>query len=173
MGALVKDRDDLEDDVLSPTSDTTAVSQGSEDADEAKPTNLEDGDVADRAMSMLEGLKGEAGSDDEKGGQKAGGSREDSIRVRRSRRDSAQSEREQRRQRRRQLALSEAGGSRGENTIPEEPEPSPTKSERPERSSTEDYDDRAKGGAGKAPMPVTIVSPPSPRGDDDDEDSSD
>jgi cytokinesis protein len=172
MAALVKDKDLDIAMPLSPLSDATGASHETEPTDE-RPENLEDGDVAERAMSLLEGLKNEVGvgSDEEKADEpKLGVPREESLRVRR-RREGAATEREQRRQRRRQLALSESSSARGDNAanpiaIPEEPgENSPTKSER-RGSDDQDVEMKDSGEDFEKPAtPVTIVSPPSPEGE--------
>ncbi|KAK5172536.1 uncharacterized protein LTR77_002656 [Saxophila tyrrhenica] len=136
--------------LLSPTK-----TEGSEDPSSEGPTS-EGEDIADRAASMLQGLRGDGEGD--------APARDDSIRLRR-RRESADDERARRRARRRA-----AGGSvdnTAHSTITEEG------TETGEARGSEDVDaeatetKRSSGGSSESqpeqlPTPTTIVVPPSP-----------
>lgn len=133
----VEEGDDAGKGLLSPTS------EGGESVDSAAVTSPTEGDVADRAAAMLEGLQG--GSSINKDG---------SLSVRR-RRENADNERERRRRRRQQAstassARSEDGGLMSPTTIPEEVE------EMARRGSV------VSGDGSDGTTPITIVSPPSP-----------
>jgi cytokinesis protein len=91
--------------MLAPSSTTDAHDTPAEDA-------ISEGeDIADRAASLLQGLRGE--------GENEGGAKDDSIRVRR-RRESADEERNRRRARRRAAGTSTENA--GQSTITEEAE---------------------------------------------------
>lgn len=134
--------------VLSPQSTTSG--EASSDRATEMATISEGEDIADRAASMLQGLRGDGDADSTRPVSKDG-----SLRVRR-RRESADEERKARRNRRRTAALNASGDRESTlspgpdndtNTIPEEPL-SPTLSEN----------------ALLKPPPRTLVSPPSPEG---------
>lgn len=170
MASLVQGSDTIEASLLSPMSEVSFEGMNSEDGD-AAAENLNDEDVADRAATMLEGLRGEG--DDEQGEEeKVPLPREDSIRIRR-RRESAQDERAARR-RRRQQAQSASEASLGQLAIAEE-------AENEDDGEGEGNEKRQSSGSGSAEgderlyvedgdegekttprMPVTIVHPPSP-----------
>ena len=126
--------------LLSPTTD---VSEAASDG-----ATSEGEDIADRAASMLQGLRGDADGD--------GPSRDESLRARR-RRESADDERTRRRARRR------AGG-----TSVDIPLQSPIREET--GAADEDADVETKRSSGESndseptqlPTPTTIVVPPSP-----------
>ncbi|KAF2491516.1 FH2-domain-containing protein [Lophium mytilinum] len=105
------------------------------------PTDAEQ-DVADRAASMLQGLRGDG--DD-------GVARDDSLRVRR-RRESADDERNRRRRRR------QAAGSSDDRAGVASPPPIAEEGEDGEGAGSRDRDSGGSGGT----APVTIVHPPSP-----------
>ena len=140
--------DDGDKGLLSPQSMTSG--EASADRVGEMATISEGEDIADRAASMLQGLRGQSGTDTSRSMNKDG-----SLNVRR-RRESADEERRARRNRRR-TATSNLSGDRDTtmsptpdaeaNTIPEEPL-SPTQSENMHL----------------APPPRTVVSPPSPEG---------
>ena len=143
-----EDNPDVESDksILSPNS-TTSGEGGSEKISDM--TTISEGeDVADRAASMLQGLRGDGDTEPSNRSSSNG-----SLRVRRLR-QSADDERRTRRNRRRTAATNmgddkesplSPGPDQEPKTIPEEP---PEGEERPKRL---------------AP-PTTIVSPPSPEG---------
>lgn len=134
--------------LLSPQSTTSG--EASSDKVGEMATVSEGEDIADRAASMLQGLRGDVDA-----GSTRAISKDGSLRVRR-RRESANEERQARRNRRR-TAASHTSGDRDTtvspapdaetSTIPEEPL-SPTQSE-----------DKHL-----APPPRTVISPPSPEG---------
>ncbi|KAF2238301.1 FH2-domain-containing protein [Viridothelium virens] len=162
--------------LMSPRSFGTATTgTGTEDEDggagsEARPgtagggsaggDGAGDGDegtnIADRAASMLQGLRdgGDGGGGEGAGGAGVGAGREDSLRMRR-RRESADEERARRRNRRRGGGQSGngdvAGGAGKAAAIPEEEK--------------EEGDEGAAGREDRETLsttPVTVVSPPSP-----------
>ena len=126
--------------VLSPGS--TKSSESAADRSAEMATISEGEDIADRAASMLQGLRGDGEGEPLPASRDGSGS----LRVRR-RRESADDERRQRRRRRgagssvadEELSLS---GDRNQGAIPEEPP-----------------DGEAKPGT-----PTTVISPPSPEG---------
>ena len=126
--------------VLSPGS--TKSSEGAADRSAEMATISEGEDIADRAASMLQGLRGDG--EGEPTPASSG-----SLRVRR-RRESADDERRQRRRRRGAGSSSNAAngelsptGDGGQDPIPEEP---------------------PDGVVSKPGTPTTVVSPPSPEG---------
>lgn len=120
---------------------------GSEDAGSAEGKVSESEDVADRAASLLQGLRGDGE------GLIDAPNRDESLRVRR-RRESADDERARRRARRR--AAGTNSESAAQNTIAEETT-APTK---------EDMEEKKKRSSGQEleqlPTPTTIIVPPSP-----------
>lgn len=111
-------------------------------------------DVAERAASMLQGLRGDVDGDGARPGSRDGSG---SLRVRR-RRESADDERRNRRRRRARESSSTDGGEgatlspnhEGE-TIPEIKEP-------------DDEEDGGDEAQGEESIPKTVVVPPSPEG---------
>jgi len=160
MASLVNKRSEtIEASLLSPASEvsTEAIS----DEGDAAPEGLDDEDVADRAASMLEGLRGEVGAEDPEAEQDARASlaREDSARIRR-RRESAQDERAARR-RRRQQAQSASEQSLGYQTIAEEAEHDGAANDKRDSSGSASIDGDIEVVKMRA-APVTVVHPPSP-----------
>ena len=125
--------------VLSPGS--TKSSESAADRSAEMATISEGEDIADRAASMLQGLRGDGE------GEQLPASRDGSLRVRR-RRESADDERRQRRRRRGAGSSSAANeelsptGEPNQDPIPEEP----------------------PDGETKPGTPTTVLSPPSPEG---------
>lgn len=156
LGELTKDGDedvDADNPLLSPNSATNG-----EVADEKMEPISEGEDIADRAASMLQGLRGDGDSENPRPG-----SRDGSLRVRR-RRESADDERRNRRRRRARESTSTAGdedaalnppnGGKESDPIPEEPDDEDDSVLTEKGGSTERID---------APQPPrTVVSPPSP-----------
>ena len=146
MGDLTKDSEgeDLDRTILSPGSTTSG--EGTEAKSSEMATISEGEDIADRAASMLQGLRGDGDNGSNAGSQSG------SIRVRR-RRESADDERRLRR-RRRGAATSNSigGGNDRESTL----------------SPSHDSDHRAISeeptDGDKPSTPTTVVSPPSPDG---------
>lgn len=131
--------------LLSPT----ATNESGEGTSSAEPTS-EGEDVADRAASLLQGLRGSDMSNEGDGGLSEVPSNGDSLRVRR-RRESANDERAQRRARRR------AQGTSTDTTaqsIAEEAEESTT--------GADGTIEEEAGAEPALPTPTTIVVPPSP-----------
>lgn len=121
--------------------------------DSDEPTSIEGGisegeDIADRAASMLQGLRG-----DEDG---EGPGRDDSIRVRR-RRESANDERAQRRARRRGAGTST--DTNAHSIITEEGESAESK---PQEDGDKDDGSQRDSDETQLPTPTTVVVPPSP-----------
>lgn len=110
-------------------------------------------DIADRAASLLQGLRGDGeGSVSEMPG------RDESLRVRR-RRESADDERARRRERRRRAGASSADTPAQNSAIPEESEAAVTVPE----IVLEGDEGRERGSGEKSPpVPETVVVPPSP-----------
>ena len=127
-------------------------------------------DVADRAASMLLGLRGDAEGD---GGGNA--NREGSLRVRR-RRESADDERKTRRRRRTGANVSassstSSGLATGESANALDPSPIfEEPAAEAERGGAEE-DNVGEGSAGGLATPSTIVSPPTPKGRETADDS--
>lgn len=140
MGDLTKDSDgeDLEKTIVSP--DSTTGGEGTEAKGNEMATISESEDVADRAASMLQGLRGDVDT------ESIAGSQSGSIRVRR-RRESADDERRARR-RRRGAANSGTADDRDATASPGLETQDMISEEPDERVST----------------PTTVVSPPSPDG---------
>ena len=133
--------------LLSPTA---AIN---EDAASEKMEPISEGeDVAERAASMLQGLRGNADGDADAGRP---GSRDGSLRVRR-RRESANDERQNRRIRRKVRESSSTAGDEAEALSPRQETPIPEVQE-PEG---EDGGDEAE----EMDVPKTVVVPPSPEG---------
>lgn len=156
LGELTKngsEDEEMDRGLLSPSITTN----GEASSDKMEPIS-EGEDVAERAASMLQGLRGDGDPD---GGRP--GSRDSSLRVRR-RRESADDERKNRRRRRARESSSTAGDDESgmlsprsnEDPIPEIQEP----------GDVEDGGDEAEGKEGTPPpsMPKTVVVPPSPEG---------
>lgn len=119
------------------------------DSDEAPSVEAgvsEGEDIADRAASMLQGLRG-------KDGDGEGPGRDDSIRVRR-RRESANDERAQRRARRR--AAGTSTDTNAQSTITEEGDANP------QEDGDKDEESQRDSGENQLPTPTTVVVPPSP-----------
>lgn len=129
---------------------TPAKTNDSEDGSTSVEGGLSEGeDIADRAASMLQGLRGE-GDDGE------APDRGDSLRVRR-RRESANDERAQRRARRRGAGTSI--DTNAHSTITEEGEGAEAK---PQEDGDKDNESQRDSGEQQLPTPTTIVVPPSP-----------
>jgi cytokinesis protein len=167
MASLVKSPDNIEASLLSPTDEASGEAIDEAADSDVAPENLKDEDIADRAASLLEGLRGETGTEEDEDGKKMALPREDSIRVRR-RRESAQDERAARRRRRRQQASSATETTLGQPPIAEDAEnendsEQPDDSEMRQSSSSREkpgYEEESWGM--KPTTPVTIVHPPSP-----------
>ncbi|KAF6241427.1 hypothetical protein HO173_000137 [Letharia columbiana] len=133
--------------LLSPTAATN------EEAPSEKMEPISEGeDVAERAASMLQGLRSNADADADSGRP---GSRDGSLRIRR-RRESANDERQNRRSRRRGRESSSTAGDEAETLSPRQETPIPEIQE-PEG---EDGGDEAE----EVDVPKTFVVPPSPEG---------
>lgn len=137
--------------LLSPQSTTSG--DGSVDRIAEMATISEGEDIADRAASMLQGLRGTSGEGEAESSRPI--SKDGSLRVRR-RRESADEERKARRNRRRTAASSTTGDrdstmspapEQDARTIPEEPPETPS-----------------GGHTHLAAPPRTVISPPSPEG---------
>lgn len=139
MGDLTKDSEgeDLDGTALSPE----ASVEGTEPKITDMATISEGEDIADRAASLLQGLRGDGE------GEPVAGSQSGSIRVRR-RRESADDERRSRRRRR---------GAATSSTDDRESTFSPSLEQSQEEAISEEPPDR-----NHAPTPTTVVSPPSP-----------
>ena len=128
---------------LSPGS--TKSSESAADRSTEMATISEGEDIADRAATMLQGLRGDGE------GEPTPASRDSSLRVRR-RRESADDERRQRR-RRRGAGSSSAVGDGNDPTIPLNGE-----------QSQEPIAEEPLNNEGKPAMRTAVVSPPSPNG---------
>lgn len=127
----------------------TPKTEGSEDAGSAEGGTSEGEDIADRAASLLQGLRRDGD------GETPG--RDDSLRVRRSR-EGADNERARRRERRRR-------GGAGAKTIAEEIETDETTTPAGEEAGEESKRSSEEGrdsGEHQLPTPTTIIVPPSP-----------
>lgn len=133
--------------LLSPTSTTN----GDGPSEKMEPIS-EGEDVAERAASMLQGLRGNADGDPDSGRP---GSRDGSLRVRR-RRESANDERQNRRSRRKGRESSSTTGEEAETLSPRQETPIPEIQE----PDGEDGGDEAE----EMDVPKTVVVPPSPEG---------
>ncbi len=144
------DNEDQEDDknLLSPGSVASGDSQGDQRPELAAISEGED--VAERAASLLQGLRGDGDAADGRPG-----SRDGSLRVRR-RRESANDERRNRR--RRTGASASSGGSEDRDNAMSPTEPDPIPEEPPDRMTEPTTQDP------EAPTPTTVVGPPSPEG---------
>ncbi|KAL8690456.1 MAG: hypothetical protein Q9224_004403 [Gallowayella concinna] len=138
--------DDVDKDVLSPQSTTSGEASSERVGDLAAISEGED--IADRAASMLLGLRGSVEPDPNSRPM----SNDGSLRVRR-RRESADEERKARRNRRR-TATSNVSEDR-ETTASPAPEPEPIPEEPPDANDTKDS---------LLVPPRTVVVPPSPEG---------
>ena len=133
--------------LLSPT----VTSNGDTASEKMEPIS-EGEDVAERAASMLQGLRGNADGDPDNARP---GSRDGSLRVRR-RRESANDERQNRRTRRRVRESSSTADDEAETLSPRQETPVPAIHE-PEGDDGEDE-------AEEMDVPKTVVVPPSPEG---------
>lgn len=133
--------------LLSPT----ATSNGDTPSEKMEPIS-EGEDVAERAATMLQGLRGNADGDPESGRP---GSRDGSLRVRR-RRESANDERQNRRNRRRVRESSSTADDEAETLSPKQGTPIPEIQE----PRVDDGEDEAD----EMDVPKTVVVPPSPEG---------
>lgn len=114
----------------------------------------EGGDIADRAASMLQGLRGgegEGGVGAGESGGAGGGGREDSLRMRR-RRESADEERARRRNRRHRAGQQSSGDVTA----------TATSTSTPILEEEKEEDGESEQGQQHSTTPVTVVSPPSP-----------
>ena len=135
--------------LLSPTATTN------EDAPSEKMEPISEGeDVAERAASMLQGLRGNADGEGDIGRP---GSRDGSLRVRR-RRESANDERQNRRSRRRVRESSSTAGEEGETLSPRQ------ETLIPEIQEPEGEDGGDEAEEMDVDVPKTVVVPPSPEG---------
>ena len=126
---------------------TPAKTNDSEDGGASIEGGVSEGeDIADRAASMLQGLRGE-------GDEGEPPLRDDSLRVRR-RRESANDERAQRRARRR--GAGQSTDTNAHSTITEEGE------EKPREDGDKDSESQRDSGEQQLPTPTTVVVPPSP-----------
>lgn len=159
MADLTKgDMDNGERSVASPDNDAagTTTPPLQRIAEAASPAATPEGeDVADRAASMLQGLRGDGDADPDIA------SRDGSLRVRR-RRENADDERRSRRRRRGAQGSGGAGGER-DGVMPSTKEEGP--SSIPEEDMA-DAEDGAHAGADSLPVPpaAVVVSPPTPDG---------
>jgi len=149
-GKRSEDSEDQEDDknLLSPESAASGDLQGDRKAELAAISEGED--VAERAASLLQGLRGDGDTADGRPGSKDG-----SLRVRR-RRESANDERRTRR--RRTGASAGSGGSEDRDNAMSPTEPDPIPEEPP------DHGRRLVTQDPEATTLTTFVSPPSPEG---------
>jgi len=140
--------------LLSPA--TTEDSQDGAAGSEPAGAVSEGEDIADRAASMLQGLRGDEPSESSVG-------RDDSLRVRR-RRESADDERARRRARRRAGNTSTDAGVPSQAPIAEEAEAGDSAA--PVAAASEDGEEtQSQRGSGERvllPTPTTVVVPPSP-----------
>ena len=132
--------------LLSPTKTEGSTDEGGEKEGGA---TSEDEDIADRAASLLQGLRG-AGE----GIVSEAPSRDESLRVRR-RRETADDERTRRRERRRRAGTSTDAGAHS------------TTIEETETLNEEENEEESRRSSGErqlltSPVPETIVVPPSP-----------
>lgn len=164
MASLVKSPDNIEASLLSPTSEVSSEAMDEASDGDVAPENLKDEDVADRAASLLEGLRGETGAEDDEDGDKISLPRDDSIRIRR-RRESAQDERAARRRRRQQAS------SATETTLGQQPRIAEEAENGNDSEQADDFEKRQSSSSGEKPgdeeergrlTPLTIVHPPSP-----------
>lgn len=155
LGDLAKNGSEDEDTdkgLLSPT----AATNGEAFDDKMEPIS-EGEDVAERAASMLQGLRSDGNSENMRPE-----SRDGSLRVRR-RRESADDERKNRRRRRARESSSTAGDE-GDTLSPrQESDPLPEIRE-PDDEDAGDGDEGEGEKEGTPPPPTTVVVPPSPEG---------
>ena len=157
LGDLTKNGNEDEDTDKGLLSPTAAVN-GEPSRDQMEPIS-EGEDVAERAASMLQGLRGDGEGDSAKSG-----SRDNSLRVRR-RRESASDERQNRRRRRARESSSTTGDEdellsprQATDPMPEIKEPDD------EELRDEGQEQRDIDGTPPPPPPTTVVVPPSPKG---------
>jgi cytokinesis protein len=155
--------------LLSPTTEggeleTTSERPSTADGLSEKKTALAAGsvsegeDIADRAASLLQGLRGDEAGD---GGVGSVG-RDDSLRVRR-RRESADDERQRRRAARRRAGNSSVDADpQAQGTITEETEGDASTAADELTISAADDGEKPDGDEDKLPTPTTVVVPPSP-----------
>ena len=146
MGDLTKGSEDEELDRTIVSPESTTSGEGTEAKSSEMATISEGEDIADRAASMLQGLRGDGDGD------LAAGSQSGSVRVRRRResaRESADDERRARRRRRGANTSSTAGEER-DGTMSPTTEPA--------------QDAIVEEPPGDGATPTTVVSPPSPEG---------
>ena len=154
LGDLTKNGSEDEDTdrgLLSPT----ATING-ESSDKMEPIS-EGEDVAERAASMLQGLRGDGDGDSARPG-----SRDGSLRVRR-RRESANDERQNRRRRRARESSSTTGDEDELLSPRQTTDPMPEIRE-PDDEEAGDEDRRPGDTEVTPPPPKTVVVPPSPEG---------
>ncbi|KAF2218969.1 hypothetical protein BDZ85DRAFT_276593 [Elsinoe ampelina] len=158
LPGVAGDGDVADEPLLSP--DSTDGGLGPADKDKEKDAGSEGEDVADRAASLLQGLRG----DEEPG-------RSDSLRVRR-RRENADNERARRRERRRAGRDSvDLGSSEGVDGDVEAGKERDVRGEDIEEGdeTTPDIGVGGLDGTGMLPSPpVTVIVPPSPTGSEKD-----
>ena len=131
---------------------------GESSSDRMEPIS-EGEDVAERAASMLQGLRG-----DGEGESNRPGSRESSLRVRR-RRESASDERQTRRRRRARESSSTTGDEDELLLSPRQAtDPMPEIREPDEEDGAEEVETSREMDVDTPPPPQTIVVPPSPEG---------
>lgn len=133
----------------------TAATNGESSGDRMEPIS-EGEDVAERAASMLQGLRGDGDGD---GGRP--GSRESSLRVRR-RRESASDERQNRRRRRARESSSTTGDEDELLSPRQATDPMPEIREPDEEDAADEGETPREEGT--PPPPQTVVVPPSPEG---------
>ena len=149
-GSAKEESENQEEDknLLRPESVASGDSQRDRKAELAAISEGED--VAERAASMLQGLRG-----DGDGADGTLDSRDGSLRIRR-RRESAN---EERRNRRRRTGASSGGGSEDRDTTISPTEPGPIPEEPPDQVTQTNVQQEPE-----ATTPTTLVSPPSPEG---------
>lgn len=140
LGDLTKGSEDDEIERSVSNHDGGESGDMAEDGTSEMPAISEGEDIAERAASMLQGLRGDGESDGKTG------SRDSSLRIRR-RRESADDERSRRRRRRGAGSSSHDGGTEDRDS----PVPASQDGPIPEESET-------------ITTPTTLVSPPSPKG---------
>jgi len=154
IGELAKNgSEDEESDkgLLSPT----AATNGEASSDKMEPIS-EGEDVAERAASMLQGLRGDGTRESTRPE-----SRDGSLRVRR-RRESADDERKNRRRRRARESSSTSGDEGGLLSPRQEADPMPEIREPDEEGGGDEAEH--EGEKDGTPPPKTVVVPPSPEG---------
>ena len=155
LGDLAKNGSEDEDIGRGHLSPTAAVN-GEVSSDRMEPIS-EGEDVAERAASMLQGLRGDGEGDLARPGSKDG-----SLRVRR-RRESANDERQNRRRRRARESTSTTGDEDEVLSPRQTTDPMPEIRE-PEDEELGDYGQEERYNDDTPPPPKTVVVPPSPEG---------